>query len=76
MNYMYCTVQYSTVHITAVELHKILLAPLKEVVAQQARRGSWSKPYQVHAVETALANLDADPAHILRWLLKYYCNPP
>ena len=42
-----------------VELHKLLLAPLKEVVGYQARRGSWSKPYQVHAFETALATMDA-----------------
>ena len=44
-----------------VELHKLLLAPLKEVVGYQARRGSWGKPYQVHAFETALAAIDADP---------------
>ena len=42
-----------------VELHKLLLAPLKEVVGYQARRGSWSKPYQVHAFEAALATMDA-----------------
>ena len=41
-----------------VELHKLLLAPLKEVVGYQARRGSWGKPYQVHAFETALAAID------------------
>ena len=44
-----------------VELHKLLLAPLKEVVGYQARRGSWNKPYQVHAFKTALAAIDADP---------------
>ena len=44
-----------------VELHKLLLAPLKEVMGYQARRGSWGKPYQVHAFETALAAIDADP---------------
>ena len=38
-----------------------MLAPLKEVVGYQARRGSWGKPYQVHAFETALAAIDADP---------------
>ena len=43
-----------------VELHKILLAPLKEVAGYQARRGSWSKPYQVHAFETAIATIDAN----------------
>ena len=41
-----------------VELHKLLLAPLKEVVGYQARRGSWSKPYQAHAL--ALATMDAN----------------
>ena len=44
-----------------VELHKLLLAPLKEVVGYQARRGSWNKPYQAHAFKTALAAIDADP---------------
>ena len=43
-----------------VELHKLLLAPLKEVVGYQARRGSWSKLYQVHAFETAIATIDAN----------------
>ena len=46
-----------------VELHKLLLAPLKEVVGYQARRGSWSKPYQVHAFETAVATIDAKMTH-------------
>ena len=46
-----------------VELHKLLLAPLKEVVGYQARRGSWSKPYQVHAFETAVATIDANMVH-------------